>query len=395
MLNRELIDYEFSNIKDIIFLNISSVVVPPKCVQDAYFNFMKQYVETYSKTAVSDGWKIVNSARKNVAKLINAKPLEIAFVKNTSEGMGIIANGLALKPGDNIIVFDQEFPANLYAWINLQSKGVELSVVRSKEDKIVIDDIVDVIDRNTKVIAISAVQFTTGFYIELMKLGEICKANNIIFVVDGIQAVGRLNIDVKEMNISYLVCGGYKGLLSTFGAGFVFCDSAIINDITPLSANHQSVINCDNTFKMPKDFSKIEWHEDSRRLEAGNLDFAGIAAIDAGVKLINELGIREIEKHVLQLQQELIQNISHLPIKFKTPLEKENYSGILSIYYPRIIEKEVKEIIEKYKIVATVKDNYIRIGVNFYNTKEQMIKVAEAFDEAANIIYNRFLKCFY
>lgn len=386
MLDRKLIDHEFSDIKDVIFLNVASVVIPPKSVQDAYFGLTKQYIKTFGKNVVPNAWEMVSSARENVAKLINAEPSEIAFVKNTTEGIGIIANGLPFKQGDNVITVDQEHTANLYAWINLQKKGVELRVVKSRDNNIFIEDIVDKIDKNTKAIAIAAVQFTTGVYIDLVRLGNICKKNNIIFIVDGIQAVGRLSIDVKEMNINYLGCAGNKGLLATPGAGFVYCDSAIIKDVTPVYACYQSVVNHVEPPAITTDFSKVEWHDNARRLESGNLNYAGIAAINAGVQLINRLGIKEIEKYVLELEDVLIERMKQLPFEFRTPFDKEKRSGILCIYYPQHIETELQNILEKYKIFTTARGGYIRLAIDFYNTKEQMTKVAEAFEEAAKLI---------
>ncbi len=386
MLDRELIDYEFSDIKDVIFLNTSSSSIPPKCVQNAYLGFIEKRIKTYGKTVISDGREVLDSAKKNIAELIKSDPSEIAFVKNTSEGIGIIANGYPFNAGDNIIVCDQDFPATLYAWIDLQNKGVELRVVRSKEGNILIEDIENQIDNNTKAVVISAVQFTTGFYIDLYKVGEICKGNDVLFIVDGIQAVGRLDIDVKKMNISYLASGGYKGLLSPFGAGFVFCDKSIVKDIIPLSANHLSAKNSFNPPKMEYDFSKIEWYEDGRRFEAGHLNYAGISAINEASKLINLLGIKEIENYILELQNQLIERISHLPFKFMTPRKPENYSGIFSIYYPKEIESEFKNIMEKHNIIATIKNGYIRLGISFYNTEEQMIRVSRAFKEAAKLL---------
>lgn len=385
MLDRDLINDEFSDIKDVIFLNISSSSIPPKCVQKAYLDFTEKRIKTFGKTVIKDGREVLDCAKNNVAKLINADPSEIAFIKNTSEGIGMIANGYPFKINDNIIVCDQDFSSTVYPWINLQKKGVNIRVVESKDGSILIEDIIRRIDHNTKVVVISAVQFTTGFYINLYKLGKVCKDNNILFIVDGIQAVGRLNIDVKKMNISFLACGGYKGLLSTFGEGFIFCDSSIVKDIVPLSANH---LNVKSVFEPPKiqhDFSKIEWYEDSRRFEAGHLNYAGISGINEACKLINKLGIKEIEEYILELQNELINRIRKLPFDFITPIKPENYSGIFSIYYPKHIEDKFNEIMEKYNIIATIKNGYIRIGLSFYNTKEQMIRIAEAFEEVAKL----------
>jgi selenocysteine lyase/cysteine desulfurase len=386
MLDRGLINYEFSDIKDVIFLNVASVVIPPKCVQDAYFGFTKQYISTYGKEVISKAWEMVGSARENIAKLINAIPSEIAFVKNTTEGIGIIANGLPFNPGDNVITVGQEHPANLYAWINLQRKGVEIRVVRSKNNDICVDDIAEKIDNKTKAVSIAAVQYSTGAYTDLVRLGKICKDKEVILIVDGIQAVGRLNINVKELGIDYLACAGNKGLLAMPGAGFVYCSSAIIKEITPVYACYQSVASHVEPPAIITDYSKLDWHDNARRLESGNLNYAGIAAINAGVQLINRIGIDAIQRYNLHLDDVLFGKIKHLPFEFRTPVNKNSRSGIICIYYPTRIETELLDIMQKHRIIATVRGGYIRLAVDFYNTEEQMCKVAEAFMEIAKLI---------
>jgi len=386
MIDQNLINREFSHLKDVVFLNASLVVIPPKSVQEAYFGFTKNYIDNFGEGLIPAAWEMVGETRKEVAKLIRANPEEIAFVKNTTEGMGIIANGYPLNKGDNIIVADQEHPTNLYAWINLQQKGIELRVVSSKDNKILLEDIIDKIDENTKIITTSAVQFSTGYYIDLEKLGSICKKRNILLVVDGIQAIGRLDIDVKKCNIGYLACGGNKGLLSMLGAGFVFCDEKIVQSVIPPYASYQSVENYVKPPALITDYSKINWHKDSRRFESGNLNYAGIAAIGAGVHLINTIGIREIEKHILNLEEQLIEGLKNLPFKLRSPVEKEYRSGLLCVYYPTDIEARINEILKKYKIYVTLRGGYIRISIHFYNTEEDINTMLKAFAEIGKLI---------
>ena len=385
-MDRQLIDDEFSDISDVIFFNVASVVIPPKSVQSAYFGFMKNYIETCGKTVLQDVWKIVDSARENIAWLINSDSSEIAFVKNTTEGIGIIKSGYPFKPGENLIVVDQEHPANLYAWINLQNKGVKLKIVGSDGFDINIRDIQNAIDRNTKAISISAVQFASGVYSDLEKLGRICEDRGLLFVVDGIQAVGRLNIDVRKMKIDYMACGGHKGLLGTLGVGFVYCRESVAKKIVPPYACYQSVKSDPESPMTPKNLSRLDWHENARRFEAGNLNYAGIAAINEGVKLINRLGIAAIEEYVLGLQDVLCNGIKDLSFDLRTPLDREKRSGIICIGYPKRIEPVLKQILEKHKIFVTYRDSYIRISIDFYNTEHQINKVVKALHEAAQLV---------
>lgn len=385
MLDKKLIDKEFAHLRDVIFLNAASVVIPPKSVQAAYHGFMDEYVDRFGEGVVDRAWEIVEEARHEVAHLIGARPTEIGFVKNTSEGIGIIANGYPFTQGDNVVTVDQEHSSNLFAWIKLQEKGVKLRVVESRNGEIRLKDIFSRVTARTRAISLSAVQFTTGFYTDLATLGSFCERHGILLIVDGIQAVGRLHIDVKTMKISYLACGGNKGLLATLGAGFVFCDEDLVEQIIPPYASYQSVTNQLHPPAITQDFDALAWRQNARRFESGNLNYAGIAAICAGSALINRLGIENIQQQVMKLDEYLTQGLAELPVDLRAPSRKQNHSGILCVYYPPEQEQQVVEILKEHKIFATMRGGYIRLGINFYNTKKQMDTVIKAFEEIGKL----------
>lgn len=377
-LDQNLIEREFPFLKNVIFLNVSSVSMAPISGQNAYKGFFDRYINNFGEDVVGYAWDIVNDTRIHLAKLINAESSEIGFVKNTCEGISIISNGYPFKKGDNVIVADLEHTSNLYAWIAAQRRGVELKVIKNVNGEVLMSDIIKNIDSKTKVIAISAVQFTTGFYADLEAIGKIAKEKNILFVVDGIQAIGRLNIDVKKMNIDYLACGSNKGLLATLGSGFVYCSNRIVKDIIPVYASYQSVENHIPPPAITDDFSELHFYDSARRFESGNLNYAAIAAIREGVKIINALSIEAIEKHVLMLDKYLRERISKLHLKYNEFKDDKNYSGIICVFYNKNKEKEVIDILKDNKIYATMRGGYIRLGIDFYNTEKDMDIVYEA-----------------
>ena len=387
MLNQELIDKEYSFLGDAVFLNVSSVVMPPVRVQKAYQAFMPEYISNYGDDIVPRAWSIVLDTRKKMAELIHAQePLEIAFVKNTCEGVSILADGYPFQAGDNVVVADQEHQANLYPWINVhQRKAVELHVVKSRNGEIYADDMIAAIDGNTKVLAVSAVQFSTGFYSDLYKLGKACREKSVIFMVDGIQALGRINIDVQAMNIDWMTAGTNKGLLGTLGAGFVYCRKELVEKIIPPYASYQSVVSHVAPPAVTTNFDCLEWYPDARRFESGNLSYNCIQAINKGVELILELGIQNIEAHIRQLETCLRSKLCDLSIHVVQAADEKNWGGIVCVYYPPQADEEVVKILQRYKIHCTMRGGYIRVGLEFYNTLSQMDIVAEALHEVDKI----------
>jgi len=379
----KIVDEEFPHLDKGIFLNAAHVVIPPKSVLQAYNSFTEKYVENLAKGVVDDAWGIVEQARSDVAALINADKDEIGFVKNTAEAIGIIASGFPFSKNDNVILCDQEHPSNLFPWISLhEQKGVELKIVKNETLDISESEFIDAADENTKAIVISAVQFTTGVFTTLREIGAFCRKNNILFIVDGIQAIGRMKIDVRKMNIDYLGCGSNKGLLSMLGAGFVYCRKELVPKIIPPYVGYQSVDNFISPPALTSNFEKIFWKNDARRFEAGNLNYAGIAAIQAGVQLLNKIGIENIQKRVLDLQKNFIDLVSDLSIPWRTPISNvQHWSGILCAYYDEENEEKVKEVLHRNKLILTMRGGYMRIALNFYNKEEHIDQLYLAFKE--------------
>lgn len=387
MLNLDLIQKEYGFMGDTVFLNVSQVVVPPKRVQDAYRKFMDDYVANFGMDIVPRAWDIVNNARPKLQKLINARdPHEIAFVKNTAEGISILANGIKYNEGDNIVISDQEHQSILFPWIAARERyGIELKVVKSIGKDVDVDGLIAAIDEHTRVVAVSSVQFSTGFRADLKKLGAACKEKGVIFCVDGIQALGRLKIDVQEMNIDWLAAGGNKGLLATLGAGFVYCSDRIVKDVIPCYAGYQSTVSHVSPPSITTEFDHLEWYPHARRFESGNLSYNCIEAISNGVDLVLELGIENIESHIKMLEKHLRSLISDLKLTVVQAKDENNWGGVVCVYYPPEKENEVVKILENHKIVGTMRGGYIRFGLNFYNTMEQMEIVSKALHEIDNL----------
>jgi len=180
---------------------------------------MTKFIE--ARHSVERAWEeyetLDQDLRQVLGRLINASPEEIALVQNTAEGINIAAHAIPFQPGDNVIFCDMEYPANVYPWMNLERRGVEVRIVPNREGGLALDDLEATIDQRTRVVAASSVEFLTGFRNDLQSIGELCRAKGIYFVVDGIQSLGVIPLDVRKCQIDMLSCGGPKWLMGPCG----------------------------------------------------------------------------------------------------------------------------------------------------------------------------------
>jgi cysteine desulfurase/selenocysteine lyase len=381
----ELVRREYDFLDEVIFVDMCSVVMPPRRVQNAYGSFMKEYVNALGRDLIADSHAMVGQARTTMAALISAHPHEIGFTKNTCEGISILASGYPFAPGDNVVISDLEHPSNALPWVNAQRRGVDLRVVPSTGAGLSVADLMSSADDRTRIIAVSAAQFSTGFLIGLETLGAECRRRGIVLAVDAIQALGRVPMNVQAMNIDFLAAGGNKGLLATLGAGFAYCSDRIVSGLVPPYAGYQSVANEAAPPARISRFDSVAWHSDARRMESGNLNYNGINAMAAGVGLLLELGVGNIAAWTAVLETELRSAIADLPLDVIAIDDPANRCGTVCLNYAPTIEGELLAILARHKVYATVRGGWLRISIGFYNTLDQMRRLAGALTEISQL----------
>jgi selenocysteine lyase/cysteine desulfurase len=209
----ENIRKEFPVTQHRLFMDHAKVAPLPRPVQATITAFAADACE--QGTAHYAEWlKELEIVRARFARLINAEPGDVAFVKNTSEGLSIVANGIDWQEGDNVVIPDIEFPANVYPWMNLKRRGVEVRFVKAVRGRVPFEQITAQVNARTRVLSISSVEFNSGFRNDLKRIGEFCKEKDIYFCVDAIQSLGVIPMDVKAYNIDFLAADGHKWMLS-------------------------------------------------------------------------------------------------------------------------------------------------------------------------------------
>lgn len=348
-----------------VYLNHASTGPVSTLVKDRVNSLMKEKSENKIDD-YEEFLKTVEGSKEILSEMINSQPERIAFTDNTSNGLNHLAQSINWKPGERILLNDSEFPANVYPFLNLKNKGVEIDFVRSESGFVSADDIIHEIKDQTKLISVSFVQFLTGYRIELEKIGKICKERNIIFSVDAIQGLGAFRLDVQKCNIDFLSCGTQKWLLGFQGLAFIFISRSLQEKINPVFAGWLSVDNAWDLLNYTFNFKKS-----ANIFQTGTLNQVGIYGFFESLKLFKGFGFQSVEKSILNNTNYLSLSLKEIGIStVLSEVSEENLSGIVTfkIENPKQMQKEF----EKKKITFSEREGFVRLAPHFYNTKDDI-----------------------
>jgi selenocysteine lyase/cysteine desulfurase len=316
----------------------------------------------------------LDKVRGLVAQLIDAAPEEIAFISNTSHGLNIVASGIDWQEGDNLIGAETEFPANVYPWLNLQRMGVKVRLAPARDNRILIEDIAALMDERTRLVALSFVEFATGFRNDLKAVGQLCREKGIYFCVDGIQGLGALDLKVTQSPVDFLAAGGPKWLMGPIGAGFFYCRQALIEKLIPSRVGWWGVVERDDFFCYDSPL-----REDARRFEEGSLNFLGIHGLGASLELLLEVGIPQIEEQVLGLTDYLIAGLQERGYNVTTPIASlQERSGIVCFNHPHHALDDLGQRLSKARVVISERGQVIRVSPHFYNDETDIDQLLSA-----------------
>jgi len=320
----------------------------------------------------------VEKARAACAALINGEQQNIGFIRSTSHGISLVASGLKWKTGDNIITYNREFPANIYPWLNLIKRGVEVRMVRDHDGRILIEDIEKLINSRTRLVAISSVQFTTGFRIDLKALGDLCRKKGVLLVVDAIQSLGVVPFDIKQTPVDFLAADGHKWLLGLEGTGFFYINPALLNQLDLNIVGWNSVAN-------PQEYLsyKFELRPDAKRFEEGSHNVISIIGLGASVSLFIEAGVDKLFSRGLEITGMLAEELGKMGAKILSLMEPECRSSILSVVPANADLQGINQRLKQRKVFCSVRAGAIRISPHGYQDIEDAEKFLQAWKEAA------------
>ncbi|MDH7487720.1 MAG: aminotransferase class V-fold PLP-dependent enzyme [Anaerolineae bacterium] len=313
----------------------------------------------------------VAEVRGLIACLIQARPEEIAFVGSTSHGLNIVAAGFDWRAGDNIVCAEMEFPANVYPWLNLRRKGVEVRFAQAQEGRIPLPAIAEQMDSRTRLVAISFVEFCTGYRHDLAAVSELCRLHHARLCVDGIQGLGALPLDVNECGVDYLAAQAPKWLLGPTGIGFLYCRQEQLPELDLVMGGWRGVVNQKDYFCYDS-----EWFPDARRFELVP-NILGIIGLGASLELLLGVGIERIEAQIMALTDRLLEHLHAEGYQIVTPHAcHAERSGIVS-FVPREDPEALARRLKAAGIVVSARGPCIRVSPHFYNTAGEIDRLMD------------------
>jgi selenocysteine lyase/cysteine desulfurase len=362
---------EFPICETLVYLNHAGVAPASVRVRNA----VTEWFDRYITRAVLDEerWEeTAEACRARFARLVGASADEIAFVRNTSNGLALVAEGLDWKPGDRVAVATElEYPSNVYVWQHLADHGVEVDTVAAPQGAVTPEAIEDAIKPQTRLIAVSSAQYATGSVTDLEAIGSLCRERNILFCVDGIQTVGALDIDVKKLGIHFLPADSHKWLLGMPGIGALYVSKDVMDRVRPVLVGWKSTTDGWNF-----DRAYFELLSDARKFEEGSQPYALIAGFHAALEILEEAGVPAIGRRIHGLIEHLAERLTALGAEVFPPPEMRHH--ILTFTHPKLDGEKVLEKLSGENFVFSLRRGRLRVSPHFYNTEEEMDRFAAA-----------------
>jgi cysteine desulfurase/selenocysteine lyase len=352
------------------YLNHAAVSPTSTRVRDAVQDWVGDLVH-HGMANISDWVRRERETRAVAARILGASPDEVTFVRSTSHGLSVFAEGLAWQPGDEVAVCTElEYPANVYPWMHLGSRGVVVRSIVATDGGVTREAVAQAIGPRTRVVSVSSVEFATGVANALEAIGALCRERGVLFCVDGIQSVGAFPIDVAKANIDFLAADSHKWQLGLPGIGIAYVRREVLPAIRPSVVGWKSVKN-------PLDFDhlRFELREDAAKLEEGTQSFATILGMGAALDLLDEVGIDRIAAHIAAW---LAEAESFLAAAGLDPGPRRGARrGILTFNPPSGSAEDFANRASKAGVVLSPRRGRVRVSPHFYNGDVELSALAD------------------
>jgi selenocysteine lyase/cysteine desulfurase len=354
---------------NLIHLNHAAVGPWPRVTADA----VRAFAEENALQGSLDYTKWIETEqrlREQLGALLNAASVsEIAFVQNTSEGLSIVATGIDWREGDNVVGIRQEFPSNRFPWLALRQRGVEFRQL----DLACCDDdpetaLMAMCDEKTRLVTVSAVQYATGFRMDLERLGQYCRSSGILFCIDAIQQAGAIPLDLQKVKADFATADGHKWLLAPEGLGFFYIREQLLDQLT-LTRHGWHMVQEMSDYAAT-DFSPAAG---ARRFECGSLNMLGIQALSASVGLLLDVGLESVWESISRRVDLLRTGLEGMRgIDLLSDCSPGRRSGILTFRLSRQDCGELFSSLQAAGVFCALRGGGIRLSPHFYTPLEQI-----------------------
>jgi selenocysteine lyase/cysteine desulfurase len=373
--NEELRRHEFPVAREKTFLAHAGVCPLPRRVSEAIRDYALRCTQDDQETLLPS--RQMHRSRELAARLLNARADEIAFVGPTSLALSFVAAGLPLKQRDNILIYFDDYPANVYPWMALAEKGVEVRLLNARELGVIRPaDVIGQVDEQTRLVALASCHFVSGFRIDLDAIGKALHERNILFCVDAIQTLGAFPTTVEH--VDFLAADAHKWLLGPCAAGILYVRKSLQERLKPAAFGWHNVCCPDYIAG-----EEMILRADARRYEAGSQNLLGLAGLNAALELLLEIGIDAIAAELLRKRALLVPMLKN---KGYTVLQGDvtpaNATSIVTFYRDGMNMPALHEKLEAAKISASLRADragrkYLRLSPHFYNTNPELSRTLE------------------
>jgi cysteine desulfurase/selenocysteine lyase len=354
------------------YLNHASVAALPRPVVRAMTHYLDGRGQAGSE-ALLDGDGRQEEIRQLAARFVGAHCDEIVFTSSVSHGLNIVAAGLDWQPGDNLVCAETEFPANVYPWTNLRRRGVEVRFAPAHGNRILMGDVAALLDDRTRLVAISFVEFGTGYRNDLDALAQVCRGRGVYLCVDGIQALGALQFNLSETPVDFLATHAAKWMLGPIGAGFLYVRRDLLPRLDPVMTGWRAVVDRDDYFCYDSPL-----RDTAERFEAGSLNVAGLVGMAAAIELLLSVGLDRIEARILALTDHLVAGLRARGCVITTPVaHPRERSGIICFRHPKVDSTALAERLRAADVIISLRGDVIRVSPHFYNTEDDLERLLD------------------
>lgn len=359
-----------------VWLNHAAISAWPTPVIEALRGFVEENAN-HGSSRYELWLESEQALRQAIADLITAPQAEdITLVRNTSEAINIVAQGIPWADGDEVLVLSNEFPSNLLPWINLKDRGVIVRLL-TKHNQDPTELLISEISNKTRMVAVSSVQYDTGFRLDLARLGAKCQRHNALLCVDAIQELGAMKMDVSLLPIDFLLCGSHKWLMSPEGMGFLWSRADVRQTM------HVALPGW-RMYEDPFNFIRSDWTPPAsgHRFETGTINMFGVHGLLAAMRLLNQLGPSNTERQLIERSDCVIDCLKKNPrVKLITPTDPNYRAGIISFTLDGLDPERLVQTLEPLGIYIAHRAGAIRISPHFYTPIDQIERAVASLED--------------